>query len=273
MSLNYVIPLGSPYSTLHTGMVQAQQSIQKVAESITTGINATINPADSYVASVLNTDIREAHKAIENAQTGYNFTSVADSSLAGITENLNRIRELSTQAANGIYSDEQVAVFQEEINQNIEHIQQTLNNATFNGHKTLNAVTPANPQPIAMKDFFVESNTSGSISYDPNITLDSFNFDVSTPEAARDAIGQIDAMLGDINAKRGEIGAVQTSFTGAIEQQTANITTNSQALSSIQDTDYVSAIAELKKSEYSMELMAKVMKMVMNSEKYVLNML
>jgi flagellin-like hook-associated protein FlgL len=51
------------------------------------------------------------------------------------------------------------------------------------------------------------------------------------------------------------------------------ITTNPQALSSIQDTDYVSAIAELKKSEYSMELMAKVMKMVMNSEKYVLNML
>lgn len=272
LTLNYVAPIGT-YSTLQTGMVQAQKTIEKVAESIATGVNSYVNPADSYVASGLNTEIREAKKAIENAQSGYNFTSVADSALSGISENLNRIRELSIQASNGIYSNEQLSAFQTEIDQNIEHIKHTINNATFNGKQTLNAVTPENPQPIAGVNFFVDANSSSAISYDPNITLDTLKFDISTPETAQASLAKVDAMLGDINAKRSEIGTNQSTFINAIEQQSTNILTASSSLSSIQDTDYVSAIAELKKSEFSMELMAKVMKTVMNSENYVLQLL
>ena len=103
--------------------------------------------------------------------------------------------------------------------------------------------------------------------------MDSLNFDVSTPEAARNTMGQVDKIIEDINSKRSEIGAVQAGFEGAINQQTNNILSSSAALSSIQDTDYVSAIAELKQSQFSMELMAKVMKTVMNSERYVLDLL
>lgn len=272
LTLNYVAPIGT-YSTLQTGMVQAQKTIEKVAESIATGVNSYVNPADSYVASGLNSEIREAKKAIENAQSGYNFTSVADSALSGISENLNRIRELSIQASNGIYSNEQLSAFQTEIDQNIEHIKHTINNATFNGKQTLNAVTPENPQPIAGVNFFIDANSSSAISYDPNIALDTLKFDISTPETAQASLAKVDAMLGDINAKRSEIGTNQSTFINAIEQQSTNILTASSSLSSIQDTDYVSAIAELKKSEFSMELMAKVMKTVMNSENYVLQLL
>ena len=81
----------------------------------------------------------------------------------------------------------------------------------------------------------------------------------------------IDAMIGEINSKRGEIGAVQTSFEGAINQQMTNIMSNSSALSSIQDTDYITAITDLKKAQFSMELMAKVMKTMMETDRYVLN--
>jgi len=272
LTLNYVAPIAS-YSTLQTGMIEAHRSMEKIAESIATGVNSYINPADSYVASGINSEIREAKKAIENAQTGYNFTSIADSALSGISENLNRIRELSIQASNGIYSNEQLEVFQSEINQNVEHIQQTLNNATFNGKQTLNAVTPENPQEIEDFNFFIDANSSSSTTYNPNINLDSLKFDITTPESAQAAIDKVDGMINNINAKRGEIGANQATFTTAIEQQSTNILTASSALSGIQDTDYISAIAELKKSEFSMELMAKVMKTVMNSESYVLKLL
>lgn len=273
MSLNLVMPIGSPYSTLHAGMVQAEQSIEKTAESIASGVNTLINPADSYVASGLNTNIRATHKAIENSQYGLNFTTVADSALNEITENLQRIREISIQAANNTYSQEQVAIFQSETNQNIEQIKQSFENATFNGKKTIDNFTPNSTIKTEKIDFFINANTSTAISYDPNIKLDSLNFDISTPESAQASIGKIDAMIGDINAKRSEIGTIQNKFEVSINQLTENITTASSALSSIQDTDYVSAITELKKSEFSMELMAKVMKTVMNSENYVLNLL
>ena len=271
MSLSMVMPIGI-YSA-QTGIVQAQKTFEKAAQAIAAGISARVNPADSYVASGLDSTIRSAHKAIENAQNGYNFVSQADASLASVSKNFNRIKELSTQAANGIYSDSQRSVIQAEINQNVEQIKQTLANSTFNGKQTINAVTPENPNPSSVMDFMVNPDNSSVITYDPNITLDSLNFDVSTPKAAVASMEKVDAMMGEINNKRSEIGAVQTSFEGAVELQTTNIMTSSSALSSIQDTDYVTAIADLKKSQFSMELMAKVMKTVMNSERYVLDLL
>lgn len=272
MTLNFVAPIGS-YSTLQTGMVDAKRSLEKVAESIATGINSQIEPADSFVASGLNADIRALNQSLENAQTGFNFTTVADSSLASITENLGRIRELTIQAGNGVYSDAQLAVFQKEINQNVEQIKQTFANATFNGKSTINAVTPEQDNVVATVDFFVDPLSSKSVQYDPNIAIDSLSFDISTPATAKNSLTKVDIMLKDINTKRAEIGSTQLTFEGVIQQHTSSVLTSSSALSSIQDTDYVSAIAELKKSEFSFELMAKVMKTVMNSERYVLDLL
>ena len=242
MSLSVVMPIGI-YSA-QTGMVQAQRTFEKAAESIASGINSYVNPADKYVATGLDTTIRSAKKAIENAQTGYNFTAVADSALGNVSESLQRIRELSIQASNGIYSDSQRAVIQQEIDQNVEQIKQTLG-----------------------------TDSTSIISYDPNMALDSLNFDVSTPEAAAASLAQADSMLSDIGSKRGEIGAVQSSLEGAINQQMTNIMSTTASLSDIQDTDYISAITDLKKAQFSMELMAKVMKTVMNSERYVLDLL
>ena len=271
MSLSVVMPIGI-YSA-QTGMVQAQRTFEKAAESIASGINSYVNPADKYVATGLDTTIRSAKKAIENAQTGYNFTAVADSALGNVSESLQRIRELSIQASNGIYSDSQRAVIQQEIDQNVEQIKQTLGQSTFNGKPTINAVTPENPNPAPVTDFMVGTDSTSIISYDPNIALDSLNSDVSTPEAAAASLAQADSMLSDIGSKRGEIGAVQSSLEGAINQQMTNIMSTTASLSDIQDTDYISAITDLKKAQFSMELMAKVMKTVMNSERYVLDLL
>ena len=253
MSLSVVMPIGI-YSA-QTGMVQAQRTFEKAAESIASG------------------SLRSSQKALENAQTGYNFTSVADNALGSVTQNLQRIRELSIQAANGVYSDSQRAAMQAEIDMNVEQIKQTLNQAEFNGKPTINAVTPENPEAASVVDFMVNPDNSSVITYDPNITLDSMNFDVSSSQAAAANLDSIDSMLNDINAKRGEIGAVQTAFEGAINQQNTNIISNSASLSSIRDTDYAQAITDLKKAQFSMELMAKVMKTMMETDRYVLNLL
>lgn len=269
MSINIVTPI----YTAQAGITQAQKSFEKAAQSIASGTKATVSPADLYVASGLDTSIRSSQKAIENAQTGYNFTATADSTLANVNQNLQRVRELSIQASNGVYSDEQRSAMQAEINQNVAQIQQNIAQSSFNGKQTVNAVTPDNPTPAATVDFMVGSDASSVISYDPNIAMGNMNFDVSTPEAAANSLAQVDSMISDVSAKRGDIGAVQTSFEGAIAQQTTNIQSAASSLSDIQDTDYVSAIVDMKKAQFTMEMTAKVMKAVMNSDNYVLDLL
>src|SRR5574344_1152729 len=271
--LNMSINIVTPIYTAQAGITQAQKSFEKAAQSIASGTKATVSPAGLYVASGLDTSIRSSQKAIENAQTGYNFTATADSTLANVNQNLQRVRELSIQASNGVYSDEQRSAMQAEINQNVAQIQQNIAQSSFNGKQTVNAVTPDNPTPAATVDFMVGSDASSVISYDPNIAMGNMNFDVSTPEAAANSLAQVDSMISDVSAKRGDIGAVQTSFEGAIAQQTTNIQSAASSLSDIQDTDYVSAIVDMKKAQFTMEMTAKVMKAVMNSDNYVLDLL
>lgn len=269
MALNAVVPI----YTAQAGLTQAVKSFEKAAESVASGVKSFVNPADLYVAQGLDTAIRSAQKAIENAQTGYNYTATADSALGNVTENLQRIKELSTQAANGVYSDSQRAVIQAEINQNVEQINQTLGSTTFNGKQVINPVTPANPTPVPTVDFMVGSDTSSVVSYDPNMPMGAMTFDVSTPDAARASMAQAEAVIGGVNEMRGSIGATQARLEGAISQQQSAILSSSQSLSDIQDTDYVSAIADMKKSQFTMEAMAKVMKTVMNADRYVLQLL
>ena len=273
MYLNAITSASMPFYSASSGMINAQKSIENVAQSIASGIKNDVNPADSYVASGLNTDIRAAKKVIENAQTGYNVTSVSDSALSNIANSIGRIQELSVQASNGLYSDEQRAVMQNEINQNVEHIQKTFANATFNEKSVLNSVTQDNPDAVPVLDFFTGSDSSSVISFDPNIVTSDFKFDVSSPEAAADSLAKANEIMNEVNSKRAEIGAVQTDFEGAINQQMTSIMSSSAALSDIQDTDYLNAIVEMKKSAFSVEAMAKVMKTVMNADKYVLNLL
>ena len=270
MSLNAVYPI---YYSAAAGISQAQKTFEQAAQSIASGINADLNVADSYVATGLDTSIRAAKQAINNAQSGYNFTDTADAALGNISQNLQRIRELSIQASNGIYSKSQVSAMQAEIDQNVEQLKQTLSQATFNGKPTINAVTLENPNAAPVVDFMVGTGSKDVITYDPNFVMGSMNFDVSTPEAASASLAQVDTILSDIGSKRGEIGAVQTSFEGAIEQQSANVLSYASSLSGIQDTDYVTAIANLKKSQFTMEAMAKVMKIGMESQRYVLDLL
>ncbi len=254
-------------------MLQAQKTFEKAAQSIASGLSSYVNPADMYVATGLDTTIRSSKQAINAAQMGYNFTSVADSALGSISENLQRIRELSIQASNGIYSESQVSAMQAEIDQNVEQMKQTLSQANFNGKPTINAVTPENPNAAPTVDFMVGTGSTDMITYDPNVVLGSMSFDVSSPDAAAATLAQVDTMLSDIGSKRGEIGAVQSSLEGAINLQSTNILSYASSLSDIQDTDYVSAIMDLKKSQFTMEAMAKVMKAVMNSQSYVLDLL
>lgn len=270
MSLNVVYPI---HLSAPSALSVQQKKFEQVVQSIATGINSQVNPADKYVSTGLDTSIRSAKQAINNAQSGYNFTLTADTALESISRNLQRVRELSVQASNGIYSASQVSSMQGEIDQYMNQITQTLNNATFNGKSTLNAITPQNLTAAPVVDFMVGTNSSSIVSYDPNFNLGVMNFDVSTPQAANATLAQVDSILNNIGSKRGEIGAVQTSLEGAIAQQSSNIMSIASSLSGMQDTDYISAISELKQSEYTMEAMVKVMKAVMNSQDYVLDLL
>lgn len=270
MSLSAVMPI----YIAQAGIAQAQATQQKAIEEIASGLLVNVNPADEYISQKLETEIRAANQARANAQTGINVTDVADAVLNNVSQSLGRIQELSVQAANGIYSESQRKVMQEEINQNVDQIKQTLGNATFNGKTILNPVSEQN-NPIPNINFQVgtDSSSNSIVSYNPNLSLSEINFDITTPEAARNTLDSIEKLTSEINNKRGEIGATAAKLNSSIEQQTTNAINSTASQSTISDTDYLSAILDLKKSEITQESLIKVIKSSMQSQKLLLNLI
>lgn len=270
MSLSAVMPI----YIAQTGITRAQEAQQEAIQEIASGLLANVNPADEYISQKLETEIRAANQAMSNAQTGINVTAVADAALNNVSQSLGRIRELAVQASNGVYSDSQRNAIQMEINQNLEQIRQTLGNATFNGKNVLNVV-PTGGNPAASINFQVGtgSGSESTISYDPNIALDELNFDVTTPDGARAALDSIDSLMGDINSKRGELGATNAKLQSSIEQQMTNMMNSTASKSSMSDADYLSAFLKFKQAGITQESLIQVIKSSMQSQEYLLNLI
>jgi flagellin len=66
---------------------------------------------------------------------------------------------------------------------------------------------------------------------------------------AQDVLAAVDAMIGAINAKRAELGAVQNRFSSTIRNQTNVIENVSAARSRIQDADFATETAKLTKAQ------------------------
>lgn len=270
MSLNAVMPI----YIAQTGIAKAQEAQQQAIQEIASGLLANVNPADEYISQKLETEIRAANQAMSNAQTGINVTAVADATLNNVSGALGRIRELAVQASSSIYSDSQRNAIQMEINHNVEQIRQTLGNATFNGKNVLN-VTSTGSTPAADITFLVGtgSDSNSVVSYDPNINLDAMNFDVTNPENARAALDSIDNIMGDINSKRGEIGATNAKLQSSIEQQMTNMMNSTATKSSMSDADYLSAFLKFKQAGITQESLIQVIKSSMQSQKLLLDLI
>ena len=89
----------------------------------------------------------------DNAKDGIGALNVADGALDGITDYLQRIRELGVKSMNGLYSDSDRATIQSEIDQLKEGIQSLAKNTTLNEQKLLDG---------SMADMHLATNPDGT---------------------------------------------------------------------------------------------------------------
>ncbi len=94
--------------------------------------NAGDDAAGLSLTNKLSSQIQGLSQAQKNAQDGIGLLNTADSSLKVMMDNIQRIRELSTQAANGVYSQSERQALEKEAQQLIDSIYQTKNSTKFN---------------------------------------------------------------------------------------------------------------------------------------------
>jgi len=176
------------------------------------------------------------------------FIQATEGYLQETQDILHRLRELSVQSANGIYTDEDRMQIQVEVSQLVDEINRIASHAQFNG---MNMLTGAFAQNSAVnrvmqlqvganmdqnKQIFIGTMTASALGLQ-TAQGDVGTVSIATPEEANQVIGMVDSALKLVSKQRADLGAYQNRFEMAA-QGVAIASENLQAAESrIRDTN------------------------------------
>jgi flagellin len=131
--------------------LQAQNNLNKssselntATEDLSSGLkinSAADNAAGFAIATRFQTQIGGLSQASQNASDAINLAQTAGSALTQVTSNLQSIRDLAVQAANGTFQSSDRAAINTSVQQFLSEITRIANQTSFNGTNVLNGST------------------------------------------------------------------------------------------------------------------------------------
>ena len=227
-------------------------SLQKLSSGLRVN-SAKDDAAGLAVAEGLTSQIRGNNQGVRNAYDGISVAQTAESALGQVGNNLQRIREVAVQAANGGISDDNRSQLQKEVDQLTQEISRIVQTTNFNGTKLLTGGSGLTFQvgSSGSADNQVATSgieMSGIAGYSGSLTATG-TVDVSSSGAASAAIASMDASIRTVTNTRATYGAVQNRFEAVIANMQAFTENLSASRSRIMDTDFASETAQLTRNQ------------------------
>ncbi|NGX16221.1 flagellin [Wenzhouxiangella sp. XN24] len=113
-----------------------QTSLQRLSSGLRIN-SAKDDAAGLAISERFTTQIRGLNQAIRNANDGISLAQTGEGALAEITNNLQRIRELSVQSVNASNSANDRVALNQEVSQRLAEIDRIASQTSFNGRKIL----------------------------------------------------------------------------------------------------------------------------------------
>src|SRR5690606_34781295 len=186
-------------------LTKSQNALGSAIERLSSGLrinSAKDDAAGQAIANRFTANIKGLAQAGRNANDGISIAQTTEGSLNEINNNLQRIRELSVQAANGTNSASDLQSIQDEIQQRLEEIDRVSAQTQFNGVKVL-----ASDQKLTIQ---VGANDSEFISID-------------LQEITAKTLG-LSALDMNKQVTSSDLSAVGTNLSAAVDPKTVAIT-------------------------------------------------
>ena len=136
LSVNSNIPSLVTQSNLNASRKDMEQAMERLSSGLRIN-SAKDDAAGLAISEKMTSDIRGLAVAVRNANDGMSMAQTAEGAMGEITDILQRMRELSAQAANGTMSDDNRTAIQAEMDQLIAEIDNISEKTNFNGIKLL----------------------------------------------------------------------------------------------------------------------------------------
>jgi flagellin len=264
-------------------------ALASAMQQLSTGsrINSAADDAAGLaISSRMTAQIRGLDQAVRNANDGISLLQTSEGALIEVTNMMQRMRELSVQAANDTNTASDRTSLNLEYGQLMQEINRVAQNTQWNGMNIMNnttigtggtlatPATAASPGELRNIKFQVGSNANQTISAqlkDFTIPMTAAGIpdtatvpaatqifsgtarlndtDITSVSNASTAMTRLDAALGKITDERATYGAVINRLTYALDNLTNVAQNTTESRSRILDTDYAKASSELARTQ------------------------
>ena len=238
-------------------LLESTNALNTSIERMTTGykINHSKDSAAGYaIAELWETQLTSLDIAADNAAMGMDMLTTAEGTYDLLIGHIQRVRDLTEQAANGTYGASSKDAIEAEITARLSEVDRIALSSEFNGLKLMDGTITtdvklqvginkdANSQITLSSALFAKADVATLFAAAPVKTIATVakacaGKDTATGHSASDLLAEIDKVITAISKRATDLGAAQNrveSAISAIDVQSQNLTSS---LSTIRDTD------------------------------------
>ncbi len=246
--------------------LNAQRNVSKTNSMLATSIqrlssglrinSAKDDAAGLYSVERMTADIRGLNQAARNAADGISLSQTAEAALGQIGDNLQRIRELAVQAANGTVEDR--TGLQTEVDLLTAEINRIIGSASFNGVQLLDGSQSADLEfqvgqdatdQIAIAASDLDISGINAVGTGTVFNISAAGTGTTAADEAQARLTEIDSDIDTVSGLRATFGATQNRFEAVIASVQSYAENVSASRSRIQDADFAAETANLTKTQ------------------------
>ena len=235
---------------------KSQGALSSSMERLSSGLRinrAKDDAAGLAIAQEFTSQLMGMEQAIRNANDGISLVQTAEGALDEVSNLIHRMRELSVQAANGIYSNTDRDYLNDEFSQLRFEITRIADTAQFNGLDVVGSTMALDIQighdngadfKLTISTVDIATTSSYGIG---SALADSTS--ISSVTAAGSTLDILDSAMTRINDYRAQLGSKQNRLEHTIANLENVIENQSTAKSRIMDADFAKETAEMTRSQ------------------------
>ena len=279
-------------------MTKATSALNQAIERMTTGYkinHACDNTAGYSIATNWETQLSSLSVAADNAATGADMLTTLEDTYSLVSTHLQRVRDLTEQAANGTYGSDSLRAINSEITARLAEIDRIAENCEFNGLKMMDGSMGeislqiglygnASNQIRLSEDLFKDSKVAtifknyGGVA-DASLEkvaelcsgYDSTNNKIVGGQSQM--LDKIDDIINEISKRATTLGAAQNRIESAIESIAVQSENISSSLSTLRDADVAEESSSYIKAQILQQASATLLATANQTPSIALNLL
>ena len=246
-------------------------SLSQATQRLSTGMrinSAKDDAAGLAISSSMEAQVRGMQVAARNTNDAISLVQTAEGTMGTGSNILQKMRELSVQAANGAMTDADRGNLDKEYQALASELTDMYSKANFNGKKILGADAGS----FAFQTGANSGNTL-TVTTVAGSTLFAAAGDLTSAANATTAIGALDTAITATASARSDLGAVMNRLDYVAENLNISITNTSDAKSRIVDADYATEVGKLSKSQILQQAGSAMLAQANQSPQLILSLL